>query len=58
MIQFSGKIFCLFADYWKRANPDSVMAFNSVRMSFERSLADALNKDSIDLLTLELDSLV
>uniref|UniRef100_A0A1I7X4L4 OTU domain-containing protein n=1 Tax=Heterorhabditis bacteriophora TaxID=37862 RepID=A0A1I7X4L4_HETBA len=43
------RIFTLFIEYWKRANPPSIMNFNSIRMDFEQGLASLLDADCANL---------
>ncbi|VDL69503.1 unnamed protein product [Nippostrongylus brasiliensis] len=45
------KIFSLFAEYWKKENPPSIMSFNNVRMNFERILIPQLRSESSQLST-------
>ncbi|VDP55575.1 unnamed protein product [Heligmosomoides polygyrus] len=43
------RIFSLFADYWKKEDPPSIMSFNNVRMNFEKALIPQLKTESAHL---------
>jgi hypothetical protein len=57
LFNFSGRVFKLFADYWKWVEPRSVMEFNFVKQRFVERLEHYLARAEANLMSAQLDDL-